>query len=102
MKPMSKAQAVKPKPVAEVKMEPKSVSGWESVSACCVKPESANKISARLAKVLDQWMKGRNSWNHQDWLDLLEDLRKKGVGELTHNQAGKEAIGMYLEQNRKK
>ena len=54
------------------------------------------------AKELKAWLKGRKTWNHGDWMALLEDLRKKGYSALTDTQEGRESIGNYLESNRAK
>ncbi|OGV61249.1 MAG: hypothetical protein A2283_07285 [Lentisphaerae bacterium RIFOXYA12_FULL_48_11] len=51
---------------------------------------------------LKAWLKGRQGWNHNDWLALLRDLRGKGYGVLTDVQEGRESIGKYLEANRSK
>lgn len=53
-------------------------------------------------KELRAWLKGRKFWNHNDWLALLEDLRKKGYGASTDSAEGRESIGKFLEANRSK
>lgn len=53
-------------------------------------------------KELNTWLKDRESWNHQDWLDLLGSLRTDGFIKWTDSQEGCDAIGLYLETNRKK
>jgi outer membrane biogenesis lipoprotein LolB len=53
-------------------------------------------------KELKAWLKGRKFWSHNDWLALLEDLRKKGYGTLTDTQEGRVSIGNFLEANRSK
>lgn len=64
--------------------------------------KKAAKPAALPTKELRAWLKGRKFWNHNDWLALLEDLRKKGYGTLTDSQDGREAIGKFLETNRSK
>ena len=51
-------------------------------------------------RVLQKWIKGRKSWNHEEWLALLDDLRNKGYDAIVDTQAGKDAIGAFLEANR--
>ncbi|MDD4871505.1 MAG: hypothetical protein PHR77_13190 [Kiritimatiellae bacterium] len=53
-------------------------------------------------KELKAWLKGRKSWNHNEWLALLTDLRTKSYSALTDNQAGRDSIGKFLEANRSK
>jgi len=53
-------------------------------------------------KEMKAWLKGRKSWNHGDWLALLENLRKQGYSALTDTQEGRESIGYFLESNRSK
>ena len=48
-----------------------------------------------------QWLKSRQTWNHQDWLGLLDDLRDKGFTEWTDCEEGQAQLGLYLESNRK-
>jgi len=65
----------------------------------------AAKKTAKVAlptRELRAWLKGRKFWNHNDWLALLEDLRKKGYGALTDTPEGRESIGSFLEANRSK
>jgi hypothetical protein len=54
------------------------------------------------ARKLKAWLKGRRSWNHDDWLALLTELRMKGYGALTDYPEGQETIGQFLEANRSK
>jgi len=51
---------------------------------------------------LRAWLKGRKSWNHDDWEGLLSLLRMKGYAALTDTAEGKESIGKFLESNRAK
>ncbi len=49
---------------------------------------------------LRAWLKSHRTWNHQDWLELLTELRMKGYGGLTDNPGGQAIIGRFLEANR--
>jgi len=64
------------------------------------KPAVKNTKNALPVKELKVWLKGRKFWSHNDWLALLENLRKKGYASLTDTQEGRETIGKYLESNR--
>ena len=64
------------------------------------KPAVKNKKTTLPVKELKAWLKGRKLWSHNDWLALLENLRKKGYSALTDTQEGRETIGKYLESNR--
>ena len=60
-----------------------------------------NRTSAEaLRSELDLWLGARPSWNHDEWLNLLSDLRSKGYNDLIDTQKGQEAIGLYLETHR--
>lgn len=52
-------------------------------------------------KELKQWLKGRDGWNHDEWLALLADLRENGFAEHVDSWEGCNAVGAYLEANRK-
>ena len=54
-----------------------------------------------LKKELSGWLKTRTVWNHDDWQNLLADLRTKGYSDLVDTPRGQDAIGLYLETNRK-
>lgn len=58
--------------------------------------------SSSLKKELGSWLGERTIWNHDDWLCLLSGLRLKGYSDLIDTPKGHEAIGLYLEANRKK
>ena len=61
-----------------------------------------NKISAlSLKRELNNWLEKRDTWNHDDWLKLLSDLRTKGYNDLIDTPKGQEAIGLYLEAHKK-
>jgi len=53
-------------------------------------------------KELQAWLKGRTTWDHQEWLALLADLSAKGFGHWTESDEGRCAIGEFLEANRAK
>lgn len=54
-----------------------------------------------LRSELDKWLSYRTIWNHNDWTKLLSDLRTKGFCDLVDTPRGQDAIGLYLESNRK-
>lgn len=54
-----------------------------------------------LKKELGGWLNERTVWNHDDWQNLLSDLRTKGYSDLVDTPKGQDAIGLYLETNRK-
>ncbi|OGV68661.1 MAG: hypothetical protein A2283_20660 [Lentisphaerae bacterium RIFOXYA12_FULL_48_11] len=51
-------------------------------------------------KELKAWLKGRKSWNHNEWIALLTELRSKGYSALTDTHEGRDSIGKFLETNR--
>jgi hypothetical protein len=51
-------------------------------------------------KELNKWLKAHQTWGHDDWLKLLDDLKGKGYGNLVGDQAGQDSVGLYLETNR--
>ena len=59
------------------------------------------KDAAALRKDLDGWLTERTCWNHEDWTNLLTDLRQKGYSDLIDTPKGQELIGLYLESNKK-
>lgn len=91
-------------PIKEVKEVAKPVA--KKVAAPAKAAEKA-KAPAKVVKEkvvlptkeLKAWLKGRKYWNHQDWLDLLADLRSQGFS-LVDTAEGQSAIGAYLESNR--
>jgi len=46
---------------------------------------------------LNTWLKKNLSWNHEQWLTLIETLGEQGFSEWTEDQEGLNAIGLYLE-----
>ena len=71
--------------------------GREAVSAFLKeKSTSGIKLPKRL---LNSWLKGRTSWNHDDWLGLLKELEEAGHKKLVHSSKSLLAIGHYLESN---
>ena len=86
--PKKAAPAAKAKPVAKPKATP----------VAKVAPAPA----AEFPKTeLTAWLKTHKSWNHDQWSALLADLKKKGYGAVVDNQQGRDAIGLFLESNRK-
>jgi hypothetical protein len=53
-------------------------------------------------KELNKWLKVNKTWDHNDWLKLLDDLKAKGFGNLVSNKAGQDLVGLYLETKRGK
>ena len=53
-------------------------------------------------KELDKWLKTHKTWSHDDWMNLLDDLKSKGYGDLVCDKAGQDSVGLYLETNRRK
>jgi hypothetical protein len=51
-------------------------------------------------KELNDWLKGRPTWNHEDWLNLLKFLRQQGYSKWTDTEKGRTEIGQYLEKER--
>jgi hypothetical protein len=51
-------------------------------------------------KELNSWVKKRSSWNHDEWLALLDELRSQGFEEWTDNTDGQDEIGRYIESKR--
>ncbi|MFT5126570.1 MAG: hypothetical protein ACI8W8_000165 [Rhodothermales bacterium] len=49
---------------------------------------------------LNGWVKTRSTWNHDEWLGLLDDLRGQGFDEWTDSSDGQEEIGVYIETKR--
>lgn len=54
-----------------------------------------------LKSELNIWLEPRTCWNHEDWMNLLGDLREKGYTDLIDTPKGQELIGRYLELHRK-
>ena len=50
---------------------------------------------------LNKWLKMHKTWDHDDWLKLLDNLKSKGFDNLVSNQAGQDSVGLYLETIRK-
>ena len=46
---------------------------------------------------LNTWLRKHLTWNHEEWLQLIDDLKSQGFNELTATQEGLDAIGLYLE-----
>ena len=46
---------------------------------------------------LNTWLRKHLTWNHDEWLELITELKTQGFDELTSTQEGLDAIGLYLE-----
>ncbi|MEI8346601.1 MAG: hypothetical protein WCG27_03985 [Pseudomonadota bacterium] len=49
---------------------------------------------------LTYWLKNRQRWNHQEWLELLESLKQKGYADWVENNDGHREIGLFLESRK--
>lgn len=58
-------------------------------------------ITPKIKKELNVWLDKHQYWNHDDWCGLLHTISIKGGENLTESQKGRDAIGLYLETNRK-
>jgi hypothetical protein len=65
-------------------------------------PAASHIAPAFPTKELNKWLKAHQTWGHDDWLKLLDDLKAKGYGNLVGDQAGQDSVGLYLETNRSK
>ena len=65
-------------------------------------PAASHPAPAFPEKELKKWLKAHQTWGHDDWLKLLEDLKGKGYGNLVGDQGGQDSVGLYLETNRSK
>ena len=60
--------------------------------------QASKKKPTRFPKrELNTWLRKNLSWDHQQWLDLISDLKKQGFTSFTESQEGLDAIGLYLE-----
>jgi hypothetical protein len=66
------------------------------------RPAAAGPAPAFPKRELNKWLKAHQTWSHDDWLKLLDDLKAKGYGHLVGNQAGQDSVGLYLETKRGK
>ena len=58
----------------------------------------ATKKKKRFPKrELNTWLRKHLTWNHEEWLELVDELKTQGFDELTSSQEGLDAIGLYLE-----
>lgn len=64
--------------------------------------ETKPKECAFPEKELKAWLKNKKQWNHEEWLDLLKKLEKKGYSEWTDCEEGRCKIGQFLESERTK
>ena len=55
------------------------------------KPDSGSVASGQVPafpkKELDKWLKAHQTWSHDDWLKLLDDLKAKFAGRATSSLA---------------
>ncbi len=69
------------------------------------KPDSSlaasKPVPAFPKKELNKWLKAHKIWDHDDWLQFLDDLKTKGYSDLVNNLEGQDSVGFYLETNRK-
>ena len=58
------------------------------------------KIKKRFPKKeLNTWLRVKQTWDHIEWLNLLENLTKLGFHEWSSSESGQREIGFYLEIN---
>ena len=48
-------------------------------------------------RLLNTWLKKNLSWDHEQWLSLINTLAEQGFEEWINDQQGLNAIGLYLE-----
>ena len=72
----------------------------EPVAKTACGPGASHPSPAFPKKELDKWLKAHQTWGHDDWMKLLDDLKAKGYGNLVGDQAGQDSVGLYLETNR--
>ena len=60
-------------------------------------PAASNPVQAFPKKELNKWLKADKTWDHDDWLMLLDDLKAQGYANLVSVQAGQDSVGLYLE-----
>ena len=51
-------------------------------------------------KELNAWLREHRSWDHSEWIDLLDNLSNQGFHEWCTSGAGQKEIGFYLETKR--
>jgi len=51
-------------------------------------------------KELSAWLRVYQTWDHIEWLNLLENLTKLGFHEWSTSGLGQREIGFYLETKR--
>ena len=96
------------------KAAPKATAKKTSVKATAKKtsakiaPKATTKKTSAMAvpntfpkRELNSWLKKNNSWDHGQWLALVNELSTKGFTDLLSNQEGLDAVGLYLESNKK-
>lgn len=50
---------------------------------------------------LNTWLRKNLTWNHDEWLGLIESLKENGFTDLLSTQEGIDEIGFYLETKKK-
>lgn len=63
-------------------------------------PKAATKKATLPVNELNAWLKNRHHWNHDDWLNLLNNLEKNGHAEFVATEEGRHEIGRYIEKHR--
>lgn len=53
-------------------------------------------------KELKEWVKKKESWDHDDWTNLLWGLREEGFALYTDSPTGQEMIGRFVETEKRK
>ena len=96
--PKKAAPAAKAKPATKAVAKPAAKPVAKAVAA----PAKKSAPAVEFPKTeLTAWLKTHKSWNHDQWVALLTDLKKKGYGAIADSQQGRESIGLFLESNRK-
>ena len=59
--------------------------------------KTANASTRFPKRELNAWLRKHLSWDHQQWLSLVSELKSMGFTNFTETQEGLDAIGLYLE-----
>ena len=51
-------------------------------------------------KELNAWLREHRSWDHSEWIDLLDNLSNQGFHEWCVSGVGQKGVGFYLETKR--
>jgi hypothetical protein len=73
-----------------------------AVGKPAIGPAASGPAPAFPKKELDKRLKAHETWNHDDWLMILDDLKAKGYGIYLCNKAGQDSVGLPLETKRGK